>query len=445
MEPAAKPINFTGEGADAARVTPEELAELFEHITDGVIVIGPDWRFRHINEPAARMLGRDGGEPARPSPLGGVPLRTRDELPRRLRAGDGRGGRRHRRRLLRAARPVVRDPPVPAGWADRDHAPRRHRAAPGGRGAPRGGRADVGGRADRGLRSLEVGDRDRPGSAGRTNCTGSTGSSRAASRAPSRTSSAGSARRIATGSGRRSRKSLQEGGTFSFEETIVRPDGAERIVSSRGHPITGADGRVESLVGVCQDVTDRATAETCTIATAITEGTDRSGERLERESWRTWIDSVLSEGRMRAYAQPIVDLRSGEAASRELLARIVAPGTGGEVLEPGSFLPAAERFGLVQRGIDCWMVRRALDQPLNGLLQVNLSALRRSAIAGRGRRSSTCSRSGPSAPSGSCSRSPRPWSPSTSTQRSSSPPASASSGRGSRLTTSGPGSAPSPT
>src|SRR5579859_97467 len=48
---------------------------------------------------------------------------------------------------------------------------------------------------------------------------------------------------------------------FMFDERIVRPDGTERVLLSEGQPITGQDGRVVAMVGVCHDVSDRIEAE----------------------------------------------------------------------------------------------------------------------------------------------------------------------------------------
>jgi diguanylate cyclase (GGDEF)-like protein/PAS domain S-box-containing protein len=47
---------------------------------------------------------------------------------------------------------------------------------------------------------------------------------------------------------------LAEGGSFSFEERIVRPDGEVKRLLSRGQTITDEFGRV-TMLGVCQDVT----------------------------------------------------------------------------------------------------------------------------------------------------------------------------------------------
>jgi len=45
-----------------------------------------------------------------------------------------------------------------------------------------------------------------------------------------------------------------------------------------------------------------------------------------------------------------------------------------ELIAPGAFLPAAERFGLIQ-AIDAWVVRQALAMAADRRLEVNLSAV----------------------------------------------------------------------
>lgn len=51
------------------------------------------------------------------------------------------------------------------------------------------------------------------------------------------------------------------GAEFDFEERIVRPDGSERILHSRGRPVRDVTGRVTQLMGVCLDVTELRRAE----------------------------------------------------------------------------------------------------------------------------------------------------------------------------------------
>ncbi len=78
------------------------------------------------------------------------------------------------------------------------------------------------------------------------------------------------------------------------------------------------------------------------------------------------------KGRMVAYAQPIVDARTGRLVEEELLVRIV--GSDGQVMVPDEFLPQAQRFGMMPT-IDRFMVTRAIELSRAGRhVAVNLSA-----------------------------------------------------------------------
>ncbi len=71
------------------------------------------------------------------------------------------------------------------------------------------------------------------------------------------------------------------------------------------------------------------------------------------------------------HSQPIVPLAGGEA-SEELLLRMI--GRDGEIILPGSFLPAAEKFGLILE-IDRWVVVEVVRLAATGRrVQANLSA-----------------------------------------------------------------------
>jgi EAL domain-containing protein (putative c-di-GMP-specific phosphodiesterase class I) len=81
---------------------------------------------------------------------------------------------------------------------------------------------------------------------------------------------------------------------------------------------------------------------------------------VRAEEGRTWaeeIRSALDQDRFQLYCQPIVDLRTGAVAQHELLLRMRSQSD--EILAPSSFLPAAERFDLVQ-AIDRWVLGEAV-------------------------------------------------------------------------------------
>jgi PAS domain S-box-containing protein len=114
--------------------------------------------------------------------------------------------------------------------------------------------------------------------------------------------------------------------------------------------------------------------ETCTIATDVTERKQRDSERRRQREWEQRIESALSEGRMTVFAQPVIDLSTEQQEWHELLVRMRPPGSRNGLLAPASFLPAAERFGLIQ-SIDIWMVGRALELAAVLAPVVNISAV----------------------------------------------------------------------
>ena len=74
-----------------------------------------------------------------------------------------------------------------------------------------------------------------------------------------------------------------------------------------------------------------------------------SGWRASIRRWR--------EDRLRLYCQPIVPLRAHYPAHYEILLRLADEQ--GQIVLPGEFLPAAERYNLISR-IDRWVVRHTL-------------------------------------------------------------------------------------
>jgi diguanylate cyclase (GGDEF)-like protein/PAS domain S-box-containing protein len=72
--------------------------------------------------------------------------------------------------------------------------------------------------------------------------------------------------------------------------------------------------------------------------------------------WVGRINQALNEDRFCLYAQPIVSLDGGDSRNYELLIRML--GEQGEIILPGSFLPAAERYNLIEK-VDAWVVSHA--------------------------------------------------------------------------------------
>jgi len=65
-----------------------------------------------------------------------------------------------------------------------------------------------------------------------------------------------------------------------------------------------------------------------------------------RSSWAEQIQTALDEDRIVLYRQPIIELETRRIDRYELLVRMQTPD--GDVLPPDAFLPAAERFDLIQ-------------------------------------------------------------------------------------------------
>ncbi|MCH7881582.1 MAG: EAL domain-containing protein [Proteobacteria bacterium] len=83
-----------------------------------------------------------------------------------------------------------------------------------------------------------------------------------------------------------------------------------------------------------------------------TELAARHGEM----QWVGRIDQALEDDRFCLYAQPIVALDGGKQRHYELLLRMLDEQ--GKIIPPGAFLPAAERYNLIEK-LDLWVLNHA--------------------------------------------------------------------------------------
>ncbi|HVA05929.1 MAG TPA: EAL domain-containing protein, partial [Acidimicrobiales bacterium] len=142
------------------------------------------------------------------------------------------------------------------------------------------------------------------------------------------------------------------------DETFTREDGSTFPVAYSSAPVR-VGSAVRGAVVVFRDVTD----ELGDTAQAMRE--------LAKLSWVGRIRDALDEGRLVLYSQPIVPLGDGKP-SEELLLRMIGPT--GNVILPGSFLPVAEKYGLIGE-IDRWVITEAVRLAATGRqVEVNLSA-----------------------------------------------------------------------
>ena len=147
--------------------------------------------------------------------------------------------------------------------------------------------------------------------------------------------------------------------TRSAEDFFVHRDGRVIPVAYSASPLPNESGDIDGVVVVFRD------------ATAETEERHRAQRELIALSWLGRIRDALDEDRMVLYSQPIIPLHGGPA-SEELLLRLITPS--GEVVQPGSFLPIAERYGLIAE-IDRWVITKAIERAATGLrVEANISA-----------------------------------------------------------------------
>jgi diguanylate cyclase (GGDEF)-like protein/PAS domain S-box-containing protein len=84
--------------------------------------------------------------------------------------------------------------------------------------------------------------------------------------------------------------------------------------------------------------------------------------RMGEMTWVSRIHGALEDGRFALYGQPVVPVQPAQPPAPrycEVLARLLEPD--GQLVSPGAFIPAAERYGLMPR-IDQWVLKALLEQ-----------------------------------------------------------------------------------
>jgi diguanylate cyclase (GGDEF)-like protein/PAS domain S-box-containing protein len=79
----------------------------------------------------------------------------------------------------------------------------------------------------------------------------------------------------------------------------------------------------------------------------------------EDMGWASRVREMLEHDKFRLVYQPIMSLSDDQVQDYEVLVRMVCDD--GQIILPGGFMPAAERFGLIH-SVDRWIVNRALTQ-----------------------------------------------------------------------------------
>jgi PAS domain S-box-containing protein len=95
-------------------------------------------------------------------------------------------------------------------------------------------------------------------------------------------------------------------GTAVYDEAVLYRNGEPRDYLTVTFPLPDAEGRP---------------VETCTIGTDVTEIRRLESRRRERIEWGGRLTAAVNENRLLAYAQPVVDVITGDAFANEMLVR----------------------------------------------------------------------------------------------------------------------------
>ncbi len=158
------------------------------------------------------------------------------------------------------------------------------------------------------------------------------------------------------------RGARQDGKVVRVEDDVfIRRDGSQLPVSYTAAPFSTDDG-VAGCVVLFEDITGRKVAA------------QRVERDLEKLVWLERIREALSKEHFVLYAQPIIDLETGQIVQRELLLRMCDVDAVTGVIAPGPFLAVAEEFGLITE-IDRWVIARSAELAATGqAVQINISA-----------------------------------------------------------------------
>jgi diguanylate cyclase (GGDEF)-like protein/PAS domain S-box-containing protein len=88
------------------------------------------------------------------------------------------------------------------------------------------------------------------------------------------------------------------------------------------------------------------------------EGDSEQSAMAEDMGWAARVRNAIDNDEFKILYQPIVSVQSQEVQAYEVLLRL--PTDDGKSIKPGGFIPAAERFGLIQN-IDRWIVRQSMQ------------------------------------------------------------------------------------
>ncbi len=143
-------------------------------------------------------------------------------------------------------------------------------------------------------------------------------------------------------------------------DVLIQTEAGEVMLSTNANPVKDAEGSLLGAVVVFEDVTEQRAREA------------RLRDELRDVGLAVEIEDAIDDGRLMLYAQPIIDLSSGETVMDELLLRIRS--VDGAVSGPCGFLTAAERYSTIT-SLDSWVLEEAAQIAARGRpVSVNVSA-----------------------------------------------------------------------
>ena len=144
-----------------------------------------------------------------------------------------------------------------------------------------------------------------------------------------------------------------------LDDAFTRKDGSIFPVAYSSAPLRSG-ATVQGVVVVFRDISEEKKEQAA------------AQRELDALMWLGRVRDAIDENRLVLYSQPIVPLADGRP-SEELLLRMI--GRDNEVILPGSFLPVAEKYGLIGE-IDRWVITQATRLAATGgrVIEVNLSA-----------------------------------------------------------------------
>ncbi len=143
-------------------------------------------------------------------------------------------------------------------------------------------------------------------------------------------------------------------------DVLIQTDAGEMMLSANANPVKDAEGTLLGAVVVLEDVTEQRAREA------------QRRDELRDVGLAVEVDDAIDAGLLMLYAQPIIDLSSGETVMDELLLRIRS--ADGAVCGPCGFLAAAERYSTIT-SLDGWVLEQAAQIAARGRpVSVNVSA-----------------------------------------------------------------------